>query len=131
MSNELIETGRKPEVCQLVWEVQLVKVQQQAICSAGTENSFIEQFCSSVILTLLAIRCIYMVSLLLHAKAASVCSPSELEKGACWAACTEGSLSEFFITRKSSGRTRICGTGPAARSLVAEVPQLLTPGLAE
>lgn len=96
-SNELIETGRKPEACQLVWEVQLVKVQQRVICSAGTESRFIEQFCSSVILTLLAIRCVYVVSVPLHSKLACVCSPSELEEGGCWAACTEGSLSESFI----------------------------------
>lgn len=96
-NNELIETGRKPEACQPVWEVQLGEVQQQVVCSAGTESRFTEQFCSSAILTLLAIRCVYMVSVPVHAEVASVLCSSEMESGGCWAACTEGSLSESFI----------------------------------
>lgn len=46
---------------------------------------------------LLAIRCVYMVSVPLHAEVACVHCSSELEEGDCWAACTEVSLSESFI----------------------------------
>lgn len=91
-----METRRKPEERQLIWEVQLGKVQQQIICSAGAESCFTEQFCSSVISTLLAMRCVCMGSLPLHAEVDCMCC-AQLEKGGCWAACAEGSLSESFI----------------------------------
>lgn len=50
-SEELRETGSKAAACQLVWEVQLGKGQQQILCRADTESCFTEWFCSPVVLT--------------------------------------------------------------------------------
>lgn len=71
-------------------------MQQQVISSAGAESHFKEQF-QSAILTPLTIRCVYMVSVPLHAEVACVHGFSELEKGGGWPFCTEASLSESFI----------------------------------
>lgn len=83
-------------MCQFIGEEQLGKVQQQVICSAGTESPFTLQF-RSVILTPLAIRCVYMVSVTLCAEVACMHGSSELEKSGGWAFCTEASLLEPFI----------------------------------
>lgn len=46
-SKELREAGSEPAACQLGWEVQLGKVQQQTLCTAGTGSSFRVLFSSS------------------------------------------------------------------------------------
>ena len=109
-------------MCQLVWEVQLVKVQQQVICNAGTESCFIEQFCSSVILMPQAIRRVYMVSVLLHAELACVCAVLQSWKKVAVGLLVQKGLFWSLSFWENLLRTGIWGTGPAACSLVTEVP---------
>lgn len=79
-SNELRETGSKPAACQLVWEVQLGKVQQQILRSAGTESCFRERFCSPVVLTPQTVKCVYVVSVPVCAEVVCVTVPQSWEK---------------------------------------------------
>lgn len=79
-SNKLREAGSEPAVCQLVWEVQLGKVQQQVLCSAGAESCFRGWICSLVVWTLPTVRCIYLVSVPLPGDLACVTVPQSWEK---------------------------------------------------
>lgn len=79
-SNKLREAGGEPAACQLVWEVQLGKVQQQALCSAGTGSCFREWFCSLVVLTPQTVTWVYTVSVPLPAEVARVTVPQSREK---------------------------------------------------
>lgn len=127
-SNKLRETGSKPAACQLVWEVQLGKVQQQILHSAGTESCFREWFCSPVVLTLRTVRCVYVVSVPVCAEVVCVNVPQSwgkvavgllVQRGPFWSLCVKIWENQNMWDWSSS-------TFPCRWT-----PQLLVPGLAE